>query len=73
MPSVYKKVKEGMGLDDLHLIDGFNLFGGLNAINKTHDQYYCDGVHLNTAGSALLGLEVYTTLRKANIIPTNYK
>jgi hypothetical protein len=37
MPSVYKKIKEGMGLDDLHLIDGYNLFGGLSAINKTHD------------------------------------
>jgi len=55
------------------MIDGFNLFGGVGGLEHTHDEFYCDGIHLNTAGSALLGVEVYKALRKSNVIPHNYK
>ena len=69
-PEVYKKIKEKLQLDGLHVIDGFNLFGGTEG---GHDEYFCDGLHLNSAGSALLGVEVYKALRKAKVIPENYK
>ena len=69
-PVVYKEIQSKLGLDDNHMIDAFTLLG---QSNNDHDEFYCDGVHLNSAGSALVGLLAYKQLRKASVIPYNYK
>lgn len=73
MDQVYKEISQKLHLSKTELIDAFNLFGGVESLHHSHDEFYCDGFHLNSAGSAMLGMEVFKALKKSKIIPNIYE
>ena len=56
LPEVNQQLKDKIKLNDNTMIDAFSMFGGVESLNHTHDEFYCDGVHLNSAGSNILGV-----------------